>query len=308
MSESQKDSKAESKDSSVEKVDDIILGDKTKDADKKEVASIDDLKAAYLDLESGKVSVKQVKEEVEEGKEVKVDEDDLDGLLDEVVKSNEVESAKKRESLVEKTDRSDLNKIKELERKLEELTNAKLAPQIQPMSPEWFEKVAEECGMDVDEVQRITKVLNIGFNGSVKPFVDNLYTQINELKDKLSHKDIAESNSKDKLFKLIKPDYDDILANDETVKSLPPEHRNKVALALAKEKNIEKVLDIVRKAKVGSSKKLVVNDSGSVNAPAPKKASGVQLSKEDLYVASQLGYSAKDLENLGKSQKSFIEE
>lgn len=305
VKDAQQEPKAESNDSSVGQ-DDLVLGDKAKAA--KDVASIDDLKAAYQNLKTGKVSDKSEEPIPDEKTDVSPDEDNLDSLLEEVVKEKEVELAKKRESLADKTDRPDINKIKELERKIDELRQAKEPPPVQPLSDKWFLDKSESLGMDVDDFKKIVKVLDLGFNDNVKPFVDGLYEKINALENKLTNKDITETISKDKLYKLVKPDYDDILENDETVRSLPPSQRNKVALALAKERNMEKVLDIVRRAKNTSPKKLVVNDGGSVSAPPPAKKSGVQLTRDDIVMAERLGYTRKDLENLGKVQRTFIEE
>jgi len=276
------------------------------------------LKAAKLKDKAAEESTEKVSEAAEEktdsvdssSEKVVDSESDLDAVFKEILAEKESD---KKKSLVEKDDRPEINKIRELERKVEKLSELNRNREEQlPTAPRYSEDVykmlAERADADVEDVKRVTSILDMAFATQLKPQLDAVMSELNALKEKATSTEVKSQIVKDKLFEIVKDDYEEILKTDETVRSLPEAHRHKVALAMAKERNMDKILLAVRK-KATSTRRVIPSDDtfGSVVASPTRKASILnELSREDIEIAKRLGLSAADLKNAATKQ-TYIE-
>ena len=295
-----------------------------KGAEKAKDVSDDELKAAYRVLDSyveasdssdEKVEVAKEAEIVESPKAEKSEDDLLDAaILDDLKK----EESEKKPSLVDKEDRPDINKIRELERKLEEKEKqlGELAITLENKNgsvnypPEFFEKVAEKYGVDVDQAKAFILMNEDAFATSVKPMLRDVQKAIDAMKGEKVLSQAKDSIQKDKLYEILKDEMKSVMETDEDIKDIP-DSPGKYRLALAKAK--ENKLDLIVKAAKNRAKKQAMDNvkiipSGEEGvAKEVKKSNSISLSKEDLYYAKKLGYKKEDLENMGKTPTSFTE-
>jgi len=287
------------------------------------------LKAAMRAEKEGKPAVVSVPEtekvatpdSKDEKKESEVKEEDPlagleDAILAEVNKEEKPEQKTEEESLADKTDRPEINKVKELERKLAE-RDAELAemnqtrPEAQvSYSDEFFEKLATKHGTDINFTKKVVMLLEDAFSTSVKPMLKDIVGKVANMETKDAQSKSYGELEKDKLFRALKADVDNILATDEDIKSLPIANRAKMALKLAKANNLEKIVAATKKhveKSTAEQRKVIPSSTGSVSKSAPVKKSDRIFSSDDLRRARKLGISQKDLDGFDDIPDSFIE-
>jgi hypothetical protein len=283
------------------------------------------LKAAMRAEKEGKPAVASVPETEKvatpDKKESEVKEEDPlagleDAILAEVTKEETPEPKGEEESLADKTDRPEINKVKELERKLAE-RDAELAemnqtrPEAQvSYSDEFFEKLAAKHGTEINFTKKVVMLLEDAFSTSVKPMLKDIVGKVAGMETKEVQSKSYSELEKDKLFRALKADVDNILATDEDIKSLPIANRAKMALKLAKANNLEKIVEATKKhveKSTAEKRKVIPSSSGTVSKATPAKKSGIQFSTDDLRQAGKLGISQKDLDGFDDIPDSFIE-
>lgn len=282
----------------------------------KDSVSDDSLKAAFKedpstpkasDKEEDKATKKEEKID-EEKKEEEEDDSSLDeGILAEISKDQE----KEKEKLSDKQDRPEMNKVKELERKLEELTqktqNIPAVPGVKEYSDEWFEKVGEKYGVDAAQAK--------AFITMSEDAVGQKFTAFQEEIDKLKSKDVLSETKKDlekdKLYSVLKDEVKRVMVEDPDIKDLPDSPaKYRLALKTAKADNIEKVIKAAKKKarkQSEDSRRIIPSDDGTVSKEIVKEGT-IKLTQEDLKIAKELGYTQKELKDIGKTPVSFVEE
>jgi hypothetical protein len=283
--------------------DDLELSDGLKSIKQGDV-SVDKIKEALniTELQTDKVANKEGVVPVENKA------DDLDTIISDIVNEATLLGDSEKKPLSEKTDRPEYNKVKELERKNAELlkvVDELKQPRIEPYSPEFYQELSEESGIEVDELRKFVTLQEKGFQKGIKPIIEALVSKVSSLEEHISESKLSSSVEKDKLFKLIKKDFEDILQNDPAIKELPIPDRIRVAKALAKEKNENKIFEVAKKLKT-STMRVIPSDGSTVSTPVAKKSS--KLNDADANYLRMLGFNSRQLENFGNTQKSFIEE
>ena len=283
--------------------------------------SDDDLKAAYRNIDSyDETSVKSDEKaeekapEAESNKAEVKEEDSLDSAILEDLK----QESKEKPSLVDKEDRPEINKVRELERKLEEkekkLNELVKAIEDQPgipqYPPEFFEKVAEKYGVDVEQAKAFIMMNEDAYATSTKPLLRQLQKAIDDIKGEKVIEKAKENIRQDKLYDVLKDEVKSVMESDPDIKDIP-DSPAKYRLALAKAK--ENKLDLIIKATKNRAKKQAMDNvkiipSGEEGVKKEvKKDNTTNYSKEDLYYAKKLGFTKKDFGEIGKTPKSFTE-
>jgi hypothetical protein len=320
------ETKATSKEESVGITDMLVSEEDNARAIKSKDASFDDLKAAKLASLSGEgdksedevPNINGTKSDAKDAKPKDYDPAVIDDVLKEIV-----EEKKQKESLESKTDRSETNKIAELERKLEKLAskNQELEqkivtpekiPGLQPYTDEWYEALANQRDIPVDELKKFITLQEDGYKTGIKPVIDALQAEIETLKKRDTSKESKSQIEKDELYAIIKDDYESILNSDKLKTwNISDEDKSEFALAKAKELNYPKIVKSIKKhatEQATNSRRLIPSEEGSVN-PTPKRLDPTQpqLTKEDMILWSKLQGNKKGLDNLGKTPRSFVE-
>ena len=202
-------------------------------------------------------------------------------------------------------------RIKELERKNKDLFDEnqkiKTKPEVNPVSPStpqdqpppmtkeaYAEWVQEKYSMDMDEFERQMKFTKDYITEFVMP-------EFNGLKDKIKQTDIKKALGNNKLYQQLKKDVDHILATDPDIKGISDEAtRNKMALVLAKDKNmpaVVKALEQKAEKRATERRRVIPSDRNSVKGGQSHANDGidVELNEATLADMRKLGISKEDL-------------
>jgi len=286
-----------------------------------------DLKAAYqASLAEGapardKSEDKATPKDTDKENSVDKENDQKTSIIDETIISDLEKELKTTKEIKDKTDRPEINKQKETERRLAaaEEALAKIKNGMATVanedsvqySEEFYEALAKKHGVDPEQARSTIQLLEDGFSTGIKPLIENLQKEISDIKVDKKSKDAYSNLEKDKLFKVLKSTVDRILETDETVLALPPEQRPRQALKLAKAENIDLLIKVARKGtkqSVQENKRLIPSESSTVVGVSERSNdSEVRLTDDDLREAKKLGMTGKDIKLLGKTQTSFVE-